>query len=228
MKDFLKEMKKYSMIFVGVTAIVGILLIAFPGQAIIYTSIAIGGCIMACGVIAIIRYLIKKDSAFMLVLGIIALVLGIIVCATFRQIANMMIYVLGLILLFGGILDLAGGFLLAKNHSKASIVTFVLSAVSIIFGILSLVHPFGGQKMLVRIIGVGLLAFAALDVYTYFAVKKFTKKLDDEMSGAPGSVEVEYEEVHNNTQSSNDDYTNVNVDYSKSPKEVDFEDVDEN
>ena len=50
MKKVITEVKKYSIILIIVSAVLGALLIAFPDKMIQYTALFIGGAFVACGV----------------------------------------------------------------------------------------------------------------------------------------------------------------------------------
>ena len=80
MRKILTQMKKYSIIFIAVTAILGILLIACPQNMLAYTALFIGGALIACGVFAIISYVVKKGFTLTLTLGILSVVGGLIIC----------------------------------------------------------------------------------------------------------------------------------------------------
>ena len=71
--------KKYSIILIIVSAVLGALLIAFPDKMIQYTALFIGGAFVACGVYAILSYIINKKYVFTLTLGIISAVAGVVV-----------------------------------------------------------------------------------------------------------------------------------------------------
>lgn len=60
MKKVITEVKKYSIILIIVSAVLGALLIAFPDKMIQYTALFIGGAFVACGVYAILSYIINK------------------------------------------------------------------------------------------------------------------------------------------------------------------------
>ena len=72
MTKFFKELKKYSIITIIVTAVLGVLLIARPDQMIAYTSLIIGVAVILSGVVALIYYVVKKNTKLQLVLGIIS------------------------------------------------------------------------------------------------------------------------------------------------------------
>lgn len=196
MRTAFQEIKKYSLITIVVTAILGVLLIAFPTQTISYTSIVIGGCFILCGVIALINYGVKKDSKLTLTLGIIAVVAGLIICIAYRQIVSVMIFVLGIMLLVGGLVDFFNSIDVAIRHFRSSAVSIILSVASIVIGILSIVNPFDTQNKIVQLIGAGLIVFSVLEAVTYIQVKKVSKIIKEKVEDdGVNATEVDFEEL---------------------------------
>lgn len=201
MRRFFQEIKKYSLIVIIVTAVLGVLLIAFPDKMIAYTSIVIGGCFMVCGAAALINYAVKKISKFPLVLGIIAVVSGLIICMAYKQIVSVIIFFLGIFLLVGGIVDFVNSIDVAIRRFRSWIFTIILSVASIALGILSIVNPFDTQNTIVQLIGGGLILFAVLDLVTYLQVKKVADDIGKRLNGSDNqydATEVDYKEVDDN------------------------------
>lgn len=198
MTGFFKELKKYSIITIIVTAVLGVLLIAKPDQMIAYTSLIIGVAVILSGVVALINYLVKKDSKLPLVMGIIAVISGVIICCAYRQIVSVMIFFMGIILLVGGILDLVNSIDVAKRHYRSWIFTVILSIASIVLGILSIVNPFDTQSKIVQLIGSGFLIFAVLELSAYIQVQIIAKKAAEAeqiLQDGVKATEVDFEEV---------------------------------
>lgn len=198
MTGFFKELKRYSIITIIVTAVLGVLLIAKPDQMIAYTALIIGAAIILSGLFALINYLIKKDSKLPLVMGIIAVISGVIICCAYRQIVSVMIFFMGIILLVGGILDLVNSIDVAKRHYRSWIFTVILSIASIVLGILSIVNPFDTQSKIVQLIGGGFLIFAVLELSAYIQVQIIAKKAAEAeqiLQDGVKATEVDFEEV---------------------------------
>ena len=198
MTGFFKELKKYSIITIIVTAVLGVLLIAKPDQMIAYTSLIIGVAVILSGVVALINYLVKKDSKLPLVMGIIAVISGVIICCAYRQIVSVMIFFMGIILLVGGILDLVNSIDVAKRHYRSWIFTVILSIASIVLGILSIVNPFDTQSKIVQLIGSGFLIFAVLELSAYIQVQIIAKKAAETeqiLQDGVKATEVDFEEI---------------------------------
>lgn len=198
MTGFFKELKKYSIITIIVTAVLGVLLISKPDQMIAYTSLIIGVAVILSGVVALINYVVKKDSKLPLVMGIIAVISGVIICCAYRQIVSVMIFFMGIILLVGGILDLVNSIDVAKRHYRSWIFTVILSIASIVLGILSIVNPFDTQSKIVQLIGGGFLIFAVLELSAYIQVQIIAKKAAEAeqiLQDGVKATEVDFEEV---------------------------------
>ena len=150
------------------------------------------------GVVALINYVVKKDSKLPLVMGIIAVISGVIICCAYRQIVSVMIFFMGIILLVGGILDLVNSIDVAKRHYRSWIFTVILSIASIVLGILSIVNPFDTQSKIVQLIGGGFLIFAVLELSAYIQVQIIAKKAAEAeqiLQDGVKATEVDFEEV---------------------------------
>ncbi|MGN0529967.1 MAG: HdeD family acid-resistance protein [Eubacterium sp.] len=201
MKKLLTEIKKYSLIGAIVLAVLGVLLIAAPGKMLRYTAFIIGGVCIACGVYAIISYIVNKASSFVLTLGIISTITGIVICAAYRQIVSIIIFILGIILLAGGVVDLVNSVYVAVSRRRSWILTVILSVASIVLGIISITNPFDTQEKIVQFVGAGLVVFAVVDIIAYIQVMAISKEVQSKISrsGSENSaVEVDYEEVDDN------------------------------
>lgn len=201
MKKLLMEIKKYSLIGAIVLAVLGVLLIAAPGKMLRYTAFIIGGVCIACGVYAIISYIVNKASSFVLTLGIISTITGIVICAAYRQIVSIIIFILGIILLAGGVVDLVNSVYVAVSRRRSWILTVILSVASIVLGIISITNPFDTQEKIVQFAGAGLVVFAVVDIIAYIQVMAISKEVQSKISRSGNensAVEVDYEEVDDN------------------------------
>ena len=201
MRKILTEIKKYSLIVIVITGVLGGLLVAFPDKMLAYTALFIGGAFAACGVFAILNYLSDKKSKLTLTLGIIAAFSGIVICLAYRQIMSVIVFFLGIFLLIGGIVDLVNSFYIAASRHRSWILTVILSIASIVLGIVSITNPFDTQNKIVQFSGAGLIVFAVLDLIAFIQVKKVAEEVSQRISDTKdeyGATEVEYREVDDN------------------------------
>ncbi len=216
MSKFLSAVKKYSLIIFAVSAVLGILMIAFPDYMLTYAAFFVGISFILCGLVGIISYLVKKDSLFALILGIISLISGAIICVAFRQIMAVIVFLLGILLLVGGVTDLVTSAYVAISKKRSWILTVLLSVASIVLGVMAISNPFDTQDKLVQVLGAGLVVFAIVDLVSYIQIKiiakQVQKKLDEEQE-AKTATEVEFAELKSDGSEAT---------------EVDFVEVDEN
>lgn len=196
---FLQEVKKLSLATIIVSAVLGILFIAFPSQSIKYLSLIVGIGLIAIGIAAVVSYCIDKRAKFTLVLGVIVLICGIVICAKYREIINLIVMIFGIFILASGIVDLVTGLKAAVISRAAGITTVVLSVISIIFGIVAITKSAALTDGIIQFIGVALIVYAVVDAVTYFEVKNLfgsVKKTVDDV----GDIETDATIVEENDE----------------------------
>ncbi len=196
---FLQEVKKLSLATIIVSAVLGILFIAFPSQSIKYLSLIVGIGLIAIGIAAVVSYCIDKRAKFTLVLGVIVLICGIVICAKYREIINLIVMIFGIFILASGIVDLVTGLKAAVISRAAGITTVVLSVISIIFGIVAITKSAALTDGIIQFIGVALIVYAVVDAVTYFEVKNLfgsVKKAVDDV----GDIETDATIVEENDE----------------------------
>lgn len=196
---FLQEVKKMSLATIIVSAVLGILFIAFPSQSIKYLSLIVGIGLIAIGIAAVVSYCIDKRAKFTLVLGVIVLICGIIICAKYREIINLIVMIFGIFILASGIVNLVTGLKAAVISRAAGITTVVLSVISIIFGIVAITKSAALTDGIIQFIGVALIVYAVVDAVTYFEVKNLfgsVKKAVDDV----GDIETDATIVEENDE----------------------------
>ena len=202
MRKILNEIKKYSIVVIVITAVLGVLLITMPDKMLAYTALFVGGAFTACGVLALVSYISSaQKSKLTLVLGLISAISGIIICIAYRQIMSVIVLIIGLFLIVGGIANLVNSFYVSKKRNRSWIVTVVLAIASIVLGVVSIANPFDTQTKLVQLIGIGLVVFAITDLVAFVQIKKAAKEVANRMQNSVdeyGATEVEYEEVEEN------------------------------
>ena len=202
MRKILNEIKKYSIVVIVITAVLGVLLITMPDRMLAYTALFVGGAFTACGVLALVSYISSaQKSKLTLVLGLISAVSGIIICIAYRQIMSVIVLIIGLFLLVGGIMNLVNSFYVSKKRNRSWIVTVVLAIASIVLGVVSIANPFDTQTKLVQLIGIGLVVFAITDLVAFVQIRNTAKEVASRMQNSVdeyGATEVEYEEVDEN------------------------------
>ncbi|WP_288314046.1 HdeD family acid-resistance protein [uncultured Eubacterium sp.] len=196
MLDFLKELKRFSIAKIIVSAIMGVLFIAFPSKCIQYISLVVGVSLIVTGIISVVSYIIERDTKLPLVLGTISLISGIIVCAKYRAIISIIVVILGIFILTSGIVDMATSIRSIMLFRKSGWFTMLLSVITIIFGIVAITKSAQLTDGIVRFIGAALIVYAVLDLATYIQVNSKVKQVKDAVDSI-SDIEVEATEQQN-------------------------------
>lgn len=196
MLDFLKGLKRFSIATIIVSAIMGVLFIAFPNKCIQYISLVVGVSLIVTGIISVVSYIIERDTKLPLVLGTISLISGIIVCAKYRAIISIIVVILGIFILTSGIVDMATSIRSIMLFRKSGWFTMLLSVITIIFGIVAITKSAQLTDGIVRFIGAALIVYAVLDLVTYIQVNSKVKQVKDAVDSI-SDIEVEATEQQN-------------------------------
>ena len=196
MLDFLKGLKRFSIATIIVSAIMGVLFIAFPSKCIQYISLVVGVSLIVTGIISVVSYIIERDTKLPLVLGTISLISGIIVCAKYRAIISIIVVILGIFILTSGIVDMATSIRSIMLFRKSGWFTMLLSVITIIFGIVAITKSAQLTDGIVRFIGAALIVYAVLYLVTYIQVNSKVKQVKDAVDSI-SDIEVEATEQQN-------------------------------
>lgn len=196
MLDFLKGLKRFSIATIIVSAIMGVLFIAFPSKCIQYISLVVGVSLIVTGIISVVSYIVERDTKLPLVLGTISLISGIIVCAKYRAIISIIVVILGIFILTSGIVDMATSIRSIMLFRKSGWFTMLLSVITIIFGIVAITKSAQLTDGIVRFIGAALIVYAVLDLATYIQVNSKVKQVKDAVDSI-SDIEVEATEQQN-------------------------------
>lgn len=158
----------------------GVLLIAFGNLALRITAYVLAGIMILCGVWSVVAYIRSKPmqriTESRLATGLILLVSGVLLAFNPDYLDKLLPIVWGLALLFGGFLKIQYAFDEKSVKVKKWWIMLIFAAVSLAIGILALLNKtvFGESQHLV--IGIFMLAEAALDLITYFLLSRGMKK----------------------------------------------------
>ena len=193
MIEFLKGLKKFSISTIIVSAVLGVLFIAFPDKCIQYISLFVGAALIVIGAVAVVTYLLDRNTILPLVLGIIVLVTGIVICAKYRQIISIRVVIFGIFILISGLVDFVASFKSIAILRLSGWFTLVLSVITIIFGIVAITKSAALTDSIVRFIGAALIIYAVLDLVSFIQVNAMAKKIKQKID-AQSDIIVEAQE----------------------------------
>ena len=197
MIEFLKGLKKFSVSTIIVSAVLGVLFIAFPDKCIQYISLFVGAALIVIGAVAVVTYLLDRNTILPLILGIIVLVTGIVICAKYRQIISIIVVIFGIFILISGLVDFVASLKSLAILRISGWFTLVLSVITVIFGVVAITKSAALTDSIVRFIGAALIIYAVLDLVSFIQVNAMAKKVKQRINEGSDIV-VEAQEQDNN------------------------------
>ena len=196
MIEFFRGLKRFSVATIIVSAVMGVLFIAFPSKCIEYISLVIGLSFVATGIISVVSYIVKREQKPSLVLGCLSLVAGIVICVRYRAIISFIVVVLGIFILTSGLVDMAAAIRSIITLRVSGWFTMLLSVVTIIFGIVAITKSASLTDSIVRFIGAALIVYAVLDLITLLQINTAAKRVKQTIDST-SDIEVEATEQQN-------------------------------
>ena len=171
---------KWNLILMSILYLaLGIFLLMVPGTALNIVCYALGGVVLACAVVQLIRYFAVERGVFQsqltLISGLVCLGLGAFLIIRSDLVVRILPIVFGLFVIFDSLGRIQNALEL-RRCEYSSWKGFLLLAV---LSIVMILDPFGTMETLVMAIGVILIIEGALNLlsalYTVIAVKRFLK-----------------------------------------------------
>jgi uncharacterized membrane protein HdeD (DUF308 family) len=186
----LKQIKWTAVLLAIAEIAAGVLLIMFPALSsdVICYMVGVGACIF--GVISLTQYFLLRleDSLFRneFVIGIMALLIGILIMVKKALIIDLVPVVLGILIVLSGFLKLQRAVVAMRIHYDKAYWYAIMGAVAIILGlvIMFVLSPVKTQEIIFRTIGGGLVYCGISDLVTVFLLAgKFHKFVNDFKNG---------------------------------------------
>lgn len=196
MREFFGKIKNLSIITIISSAVMGIVLLARPGETLYVVSMICGITMIALGVGALISYFVKDRNMLLIILAVISVIMGIIVCVKYKSIVSILLFLFGLFILISGIVDLITSIDVKRYGFGDWIVSFLMSLVTAVLGLLIVVNPFSSSLAVIRLLGISLLVYAVLDLIAFIQVKKVAKAVKEAVINIePSQIEADAKEI---------------------------------
>ncbi len=180
-KERLRDLKSSSVLPALLCLIYGIVLIIWPDISSNFICYAIGVAIMLVGIIFVIRY-IRKDLVrdFYrkdLVIGLIAISLGLVALLRVELLKGLIPTILGIAVLFSGIIKLQNAIDMFRMKYVYWYVILILSVLNMGFGVLLIAEPIWIVNIVFVLIGCGLVYSGITDLVILFFITKTIKNM---------------------------------------------------
>lgn len=176
MREILIKIKNLSLITIAAGFIIGIALLVRPDEAVRVISILCGAVVILLGAGAWVMYFSGRRSGVLAVLGTLAIIGGIILCVRYRSIVSAALFLFGLFVLVGGIVDLVSAFEARKNDIGSWIISVIMAVIAIVIGLTAVIDPFDSVMTLTRLLGCGLIFYAVMDLISFIQIRKIVKQ----------------------------------------------------
>ena len=161
----------------------GIFLLLVPGTALNIVCYALGGVVLACAAVQLIRYFAVERGVFQsqltLISGLVCLGLGAFLIIRSDIVVRILPIVFGLFVIFDSLGRIQNALELRRCEYPSWKGFLLLAVLSIALGVIMIVDPFGTMETLVMAIGVILIVEGAINLlsalYTVLAVRRFAK-----------------------------------------------------
>ena len=178
----------------------GIFLVMKPGTALNIVCYALGGVVLACAAVQLIRYFVVERGVFQsqltLISGIVCLALGAFLLLRSDIVVSVLPVVFGLFVIFDAIARVQNALDLRRCGYDSWKGFLLLPVLSVVLGVVLIVNPFGAMETLVMAIGIILIVEGAINLlsalYTVLALRRFAKlhpetqsMLEDLTGGGP-------------------------------------------
>lgn len=185
------KLVNYSLIHTVCALIVGLVLILWPDVAIDYIVITIGVLFLIPSLVVLIGYFTTKSeqnvSRRFPIEGVGSLLFGLWLVIMPGFFADLLMFLLGFILIMGGVQQLAS-LSMSRRWMSVPMGFYVMPVLILIAGVVALFNPTGVRNTAFMIIGISSLAYAVAELINWF---KFTRRRPH----APLRGEVEDAEV---------------------------------
>ncbi len=159
--------------------IMGILLVAFPNEVGNYFIIVIGVVFLVPSLISLISYAVMKNRDEVKrrfpIESIGSLLFGMWLMITPGFFADLLTYLLGFVLVLGGVQQIAS-LLVARKRSQVSPGFYVMPVRILLAGLLALFNPGGARSTAFIIIGVAAIVYALTDLLNWYRFMRLRPK----------------------------------------------------
>ena len=175
-----KQMWGLGIAFGVVSILFGMLALFWPGLTVAFLILIFSVFILTWGIVGLIISIASMgtDKFWWLELIFSLLVIGLAVYMLRNPVATAAIFVffIGITFLFRGVVDILEGLFDGERQGSSRILSFILGALGILAGIITLVHPVSAGVAVVWIIGLYAVLYGSLLIaFSFYAQNELSK-----------------------------------------------------
>lgn len=181
-KTLFQRFRNQTLFRAAATIVAGLVMVIFPSMTQSTIAYVLSIVLVLFGLFRLLRYFHKTDrdgdgdleygSPVDFVVGVVFIVLAGLVAKMFISIIPL---VFGIFILICGVLKLEQGIALLRVKSNKAKPVMIIAAVTVAIGLFAAFNPFSAGRILIVIIGAGLLFSGITDLVTAGFVSKIMK-----------------------------------------------------
>ena len=188
------KLLSYPLVRAIVALVIGLVLVMFPDQASNYFVITIGIIFLIPSLLSLIGYLSQSKEERRLrfpIEGVGSLLFGLWLVIMPDFFANLLTFILGFILVMGGVQQLAS-LMAARRWMTVHGGFYVVPVLILVAGLVALFNPTGVQRTAFIIIGITALIYGINELLNWF---KFTRRRPKPEAESASTLRVEVEDA---------------------------------
>lgn len=179
----MKKIKWHMLLLSVIYLALGALLIAAPALTLNAVCYLVGGTVLICGVVQLVRYFTQREALFLAPLtfcfGVLCAAIGLFFIVRSDIVVSILPVLFGLFVIFDSVTRIQNALELRRCQYRNWWTFLLLGVLSIALGVLMIANPFATMETLVMAIGVILAVEGALNLisslYTTVAVRRFLR-----------------------------------------------------
>lgn len=198
MKETIKEIKWNFILSALLYLILGVVLTGWPDASARMLCYCIGGVVTAYGLFNIAAYFFRRGLEGLhleLLGGILALAFGVFTLVRPTVIASILPFVLGLIIVVDGVINLKRALTMKSLAFSKWWVYLLLSLLTVALGAVAVLNPFDSLTLLLRLIGLVLIYEGLSDLWAIFRISSLSKAMRNLMASAEAEASAAEEAV---------------------------------
>ena len=157
-----------------IAIVLGIVMVSFPGTSLIIIVKIVAAFLIASGLVSLVFGIVNRQNGglgLMVTNTVVDIVLGALIFMFPAEVASIVMFLLGLLLLFFGVFQLAA-LLSANRVLPVGAFAFVLGGALVMF------HPFGLGSVITLVAGISLLVYGISELISTWKMRKAMKEYE--------------------------------------------------
>ena len=175
--------------------VLGFVMIFYPDKVSIALCYTLGGALTVYGLFNLITYFTAKQASFgfEMIVGIAATAFGVFFLISPQSILGMIAAILGILIIVDSAIDIKRAFQLKALGLKYWWISFLVSALVIIFAIMTIIFPTFFADIIMIILGIALVYEGISGLTLIATIGHFAKKISNDAKIINITPDNEYE-----------------------------------